>query len=540
MAILTDPYQQALRVGDVPRLHATNPRTRDRVAVVEGERSLTWSELDDRTTGLAAGLASYGLRSGDPVALYASNRIQYIELMYGLGKAGCPIVPISPRFVPWEVARAVRVTGAKAIVTDVLDALGPAGAGVPSGELAVARLRDEPDLPMDALAGDVRLYEDVVVDPAGAALPDVDESAPFRLALTSGTTGSPKICVIPHRATVQGWADMSVEFGIGPDDVELVVGPLYHGLGFTFALQQLYVGGTLNVHRRFDPRRTLESISRDRPTVLPGAPVIFDRLADALESADGGVDTSSLRLVLTSGARAGGTLKRRLATAFPRARVGEFLAGTEMACVTVNMQDPSGPKAESCGRAFFRAEVAILDPDGGFRPQGEVGEIAKRGLLSGPVYLGDPMRTEEALRDGWFRTGDLGYQDEDGYVYIVGRLKDVIVSGGINVYPAEIEEAIRGLAGVREVAVVGVPDDEWGESVKAVVVPEDGARLTPESIEQQCRAALAGYKAPRVIAFVDALPRTPSGKVLSRELTDTAHGFRRTGHGWLAITVEPA
>jgi acyl-CoA synthetase (AMP-forming)/AMP-acid ligase II len=387
--------------------------------------------------------------------------------------------------------------------------------------------------------GDVR-YEDVVIDPTGAALPDVDEKSPFRLALTSGTTGSPKVCVIPQRATVQGWADMSVEFGIGPDDVELVVGPLFHGLGFTFALQQLYVGGTLNVHRRFDPQRALDAISRGRPTVLPGAPVIFDRLADALESGDGSVDTSSLRLVLTSGARAGGTLKRRLAKAFPQARVGEFLAGTEMAYVTVNMQDPSGPKAESCGRAFFRAEVAILNPDGGFRPQGEVGEIAKRGLLSGPVYLGDPKRTEEAFRDGWFRTGDLGYQDEDGYVYIVGRLKDVIVSGGINVYPAEIEEAIRGIAGVREVAVVGVPDEEWGESVKAVVVPKDGVRLTPQDIERRCRAELAGYKVPRVIAFVDALPRTPSGKVRGAELTDTPGGFRRTDHDWLEITNEPA
>ncbi|GAA1322728.1 class I adenylate-forming enzyme family protein [Pseudonocardia xinjiangensis] len=542
MAVLTDPYHRALRVGDVPRLHASNPASRDRVAVVEGEHTLTWQQLEDRSTGVAAGLAHYGVRSGEPVGLYAGNRIEYIELMYGLAKAGCPIVPLSPRLVAGEVARALRVTGATAIVTDVLDALGPAGAGVPDGELAVARLRDtsgDPVAPLHERAEDVRHYEDVVVDPAGARLPEIDESTPFRLALTSGTTGSPKVCVIPHRVTVQGWAEMSVELGIGPHDVELVVGPLFHGLGFTCALQQLYVGGTLNIHRRFDARHVLDSIAHDRPTVLPGAPVIFDRLADAAESSAEPVDTSSLRLVLSSGARAGGTLKRRLARAFPEARIGEFLAGTETACVTINLEDPFGPKAESCGRPFFRTEVAILNPDGGFRRAGEVGEVAKRGLLTGPVYLGDPKRTDEAFRDGWFRTGDLGYQDEDGFVFIAGRLKDVIVSGGINIYPAEIEEAIRGISGVREVAVVGVPDEEWGESVKAVVVLEDGVSHTPEDIEQRCRVELAGYKVPRVIAFIDALPRSPSGKVLNRELTDVPGGFRRTGNGWQSSTPEP-
>jgi acyl-CoA synthetase (AMP-forming)/AMP-acid ligase II len=367
--------------------------------------------------------------------------------------------------------------------------------------------------------------------PGIAELAEPDEDVPFRLSLTSGTTGTPKVCVVPQRVAMQGWAEMSIGLGIGPDDVELVAGPLFHGLGFTCALQQLYVGGSLVIHRRFDAREVLDSIARDRPTVVPGAPIIFDRILAELKSGSAGADTTSVRLVMSSGARAGGALKRRLTEAFQDAVICEFLAGTETGIITLNRADPHGPKADSCGLPFFRTRLAILDEAGQARPRGEIGEVAKRGLLNGPVYLGDAKRTEDAFHDGWFRTGDLGYVDADGYLFLVGRSKDVIVSGGINVYPAEIEDVIRGLPGVREVAVVGVPDETWGESVKAVLVLDEGVEYAPQEIERRCRAELAGYKLPRVIAFTGILPRTGSGKVLNRELASVP-GFRRTGDGW--------
>ncbi len=530
-----DPYGQALTVGSVPAMHAASPVTRDKVAVTEGERQLTWRELDERSTRVAAALIRYGVRPGDPVALYSGNRIEYVELMYGLAKAGCPIVPLSPRYVAAEVMGAVGATGARALVTDSPGSLGLPAAVAPEGALAVARLagpapgaRDFP-----ALAVDVRPYEDLLAGtgPVTAELAEPDENVPFRLSLTSGTTGAPKVCVVPQRVAVQGWAEMGIGLGIGPDDVELVAGPLFHGLGFTCALQQLYVGGSLVIHRRFDAREVLESIARDRPTIVPGVPVIFDRILAELKPGSAGPDTTSVRLVMTSGARAGGPLKRRLAGAFPGAVICEFLAGTETGIITVNREDPHGPKADSCGLPFFRTRLAILDESGGAQPRGEVGEVAKRGLLTGPVYLGDDTRTAQAFRDGWFRTGDLGYVDEDGYLFLVGRSKDVIVSGGINVYPAEIEDVIRGLPGVREAAVVGIPDETWGESVKAVLVLDEGVQYAPGEIERRCRAELAGYKVPRVIAFAGALPRTGSGKVLNRELASVP-GFRRTEDGW--------
>ena len=207
---------------------------------------------------------------------------------------------------------------------------------------------------------------------------------------------------------------MSIGLGIGPDDVELVAGPLFHGLGFTCALQQLYVGGSLVIHRRFDARAVLDSIARDRTTVFPGVPVIFDRILAELKSGAAGADTSPVRLVMTSGARAGGALKRRLAGAFRGAVICEFLAGTETGIITLNRGDPRGPKADSCGLPFFRTRLGILDEAGGARPQGKVGEVAKRGLLTGPVYLGDDSRTAEAFATAgsapvtwvtWTRTG---------------------------------------------------------------------------------------------------------------------------------------
>jgi long-chain acyl-CoA synthetase len=517
-------------------MHAADPAARDKVAVTEGGRRLTWQELDERSARVAAGLVQYGVRPGEPVALYSGNRIEYIELMYGLAKAGCPIVPLSPRFVAAEVMGAVSATGARALVTDSPGSLRlPAAA--PEGALTVARLAGPAAGPRDlpGLTEDVQPYEDVLAaaGPGTAELAEPDENAAFRLSLTSGTTGTPKVCVVPQRVAMQGWAEMSIGLGIGTDDVELVAGPLFHGLGFTCALQQLYAGGSLVIHRRFDAREVLDSIARDRITVVPGVPVLFDRILAELEPGPAAADTSSVRLVMSSGARAGGPLKRRLAEAFRGADICEFLAGTETGIITLNREDPHGPKADSCGRPFFRTRLAILDGAGEARPQGQVGEVAKRGLLNGPVYLGDGKRTEEAFHDGWFRTGDLGYVDEDGYLFLVGRSKDVIVSGGINVYPAEIEDVIRGLPGVREAAVVGIPDVTWGESVKAVLVLDEGAEYAPQEIERRCRAELAGYKVPRVIAFTGALPRTGSGKVLNRALASVP-GFRRTDDGWSA------
>ena len=383
-----DLYQQALTVGSVPAMHAADPVTRHKVAITDGAHRLTWQELDERSTRVAAGLIRYGVRPGEPVALYSGNRIEYIELMYGLAKAGCPIVPLSPRFVAAEVTGAVNATGARALVTDNPAALGLPATEAPAGALTVARLAAPAAGSRDfaELADDVQPYEDILASAGApgsdsAELAEPDENVPFRLSLTSGTTGTPKVCVVPQRVAMQGWAEMSIGLGIGPDDVELVAGPLFHGLGFTCALQQLYVGGSLVIHRRFDARTVLDSIARDRTTIFPGVPMIFDRILAELESSPADADTSSVRLLMSSGARAGGALKRRLAEAFRGAVTCEFLAGTETGIITLNRGDPHGSKADSCGLPFFRTRLGILDDGGRIRDPRLTTEASER-LLS--------------------------------------------------------------------------------------------------------------------------------------------------------------
>ena len=450
--------------------------------------------------------------------------------MYGLAKAGCPIVPLSPRFVAAEMMGAVNATGARALVTDNPGALGLPATATPEGALTVARLGAPTTRSGDfsELADDVQPYEDILAN-AGAPGSDIaepaqpDENIPFRLSLTSGTTGTPKVCVVPQRVAMQGWAEMSIGLGIGPDDVELVAGPLFHGLGFTCALQQLYVGGSLVIHRRFDARKVLDSIARDRTTIFPGVPMIFDRILAELKSGAADADTSSVRLLMSSGARACGAMKRRLAGAFRGAVICEFLAGTETGIITLNREDPHGSKADSCGRPFFRTRLGILDEAGKVQPQGKIGEVAKRGLLTGPVYRGDDKRTAEAFHDGWFRTGDLGYVDEDGYLFLVGRRKDVIVSGGINVYPAEIEDVIRGMKGLRAFVGVGMAEEVWGGSSRGVVVLDSGVELARLVVLPGAWAGLGGDKILRVV--VASVPWSRTGSAGGR----AANGDRGRG-----------
>jgi acyl-CoA synthetase (AMP-forming)/AMP-acid ligase II len=513
---------EQLRVGDVVRLHAANPALRDRVAVSCGPARRTWGQLRVQSESLARGLAGDGLGRHDVVALYMHNRLEYVEVIYGLALLGVALLPLSPRWVQPEVVDALRACGASAIVTD------PGGAAVARGAGAEAGLDRGRVLEVGGS------YEDVLARGAqdGRELPGPDEADTFRLAYTSGTTGRPKVCVVPHRATVQSWMEQSIAFGIGSGDVELAIGPLFHGLGFSCVLQQLYAGGAVRILERFDAARALAEIAEERPTVLRGVPMLYDRLLAALGG--GRHDVSSLRYVMTSGAPMPAVTKRALIRAFPSAAVVEFLASTEAGLFTANWLGADDRTLDSCGRPFFRTEIQIRDAQGRVLPAGEVGEICKRGLLQGPAYLGDPERTAEGFFGAWFRSGDLGYQDADGYVYVVGRTKDVIVSGGINVYPGEIEAVIHELDEVAEVAVVGVPDAVWGEAVKAVVVPNAGRDVSPAAVDAACRARLAGYKRPRVIELAGELPRTASGKVLKRDLQER-RGYELAGEGWRPV-----
>jgi acyl-CoA synthetase (AMP-forming)/AMP-acid ligase II len=499
-------YDADLLVADLARRHARRWPDRDREAVVAGAARLTWRQLDERVTRLTDALVRRGVRPGDRVAIYLRNGTEYFEIVLALAAIGAPVVPVSFRSTAVELAAALDATRVRLLLAADDPAMRHRAA-------AAARLRAAPT---DVVSLGPE-YEELIADGRGSeAVPRPSEDEPVWFALTGGTTGAPKLVRVPHRVLVQMWLFMAVELGIGRDDVMLLPGPLYHGLGFGFALQQLYVGGRVVVMPSFDPAEALRLIEAESVTVLPAVPTMLNMMLAAPELPS--VDTSSLRLILSSGSSLLTPTKERLLDAFPRARLFESYGATEAGFFTVLRPEDQFRKVRSCGVPFFGSDIRVLDSAGRDLAAGEVGLVYKRGLIEGGGYAEDEQATAAMFRDGWCTAGDLGYLDDEGYLYLVDRARDMIVTGGVNVFPAEIEEVIAAVPGVHEVAVIGVPEETWGESVKAFVVRQTGPPVTADQIISACTERLASFKKPRLVEFVPELPKSPAGKVLKREL----------------------
>jgi acyl-CoA synthetase (AMP-forming)/AMP-acid ligase II len=510
-------YDTDLLVADLARRHARRWPDRDREAVVAGGSRLTWRQLDERVTRLTDALARRGVRPGDRVAIYLRNGTEYFEIVLALAAIGAPVVPVSFRSTAVELVAALDASGVRLLLAghdpDMRDRV-VAAAGLRAAPTDVVSLGPE--------------YAQLIAGGRGSeAVPRPSEDEPVWFALTGGTTGAPKLVRVPHRVLVQMWLFMAVELGIGRDDVMLLPGPLYHGLGFGFALQQLYVGGRVVVMPSFDPAEALRLIEAESVTVLPAVPTMLTMMLAAPELPAS--DTSSLRLILSSGSSLLTPTKERLLAAFPHARLFESYGATEAGFFTVLRPEDQFRKVRSCGLPFFGSDVRVLDSAGGDAAPGEVGLVYKRGLIEGGGYAEDEQATAAMFRDGWCTAGDLGYLDDEGYLYLVDRARDMIVTGGVNVFPAEIEEVIAAVPGVHEVAVIGVPEETWGESIKAFVVPAPGARVTADQIIGACAERLASFKKPRLVEFVTELPKSAAGKVLKRELRQDGWQQRSAG-----------
>lgn len=500
-------YDTDLLVTDLARRHARRFADRERTAVVHGAARLTWQQLDDRVTRLTDALLHHGVRPGERVATYLRNGTEFFEIVLALAAIGAPVVPVSYRSTAAELAAALDACSVHLVLADD-------DAAMAARMAEATRLRAGGATEIISAGPQ---YEELIA--AGRYREDVPrpgEDEPVWFAPTGGTTGKPKLVRVPHRVLVQMWLVMAVELGIGRQDAMLLPGPLYHGLGFGFALQQLYVGGRVVVMPAFDPAMALRLIEAESVTVLPAVPTMLNMMLSAPELA--GTDTSSLRLILSSGSALLTSTKERLLTAFPRAELFESYGATEAGFFTVLRPEDQFRKVRSCGVPFFGSEIAILAADGRPLPSGEVGLVYKRGLIQGGGYADDPDATEAMFRGSWCTAGDMGYLDAEGYLYLVDRARDMIVTGGVNVFPAEIEEVIAAVPGVHEIAVIGVPDDTWGESIKAFVVRRPGSAVTADQIIDACVSRLASFKKPRLVEFVADLPKSPAGKVLKREL----------------------
>jgi acyl-CoA synthetase (AMP-forming)/AMP-acid ligase II len=496
-----------LRVGWWADFHARSAARRQRPALIDADGAVTWTELAARVRAVAGGLHRAGVRRGDVVMTVLHNCREGLELTLACARIGAVTAPVSYRYVVRELAFVIGHARPRLLVVEdelsglVAESVEASGHRVDT----VFRGRGGPQ-GYDALTADLQPDDHEYTAP--------DPGDPLWLAFTGGATGLPKACLARHRDLVLNFFIASHEFPISAGDVQLLAAPYYHSQPFMYAMHQLMVGGTLVILPKFSAAAARAAILEFDVTVLVMAPTLYEIL---LHDAPG--QLPSLRTLVTAGAPLRSATLERLEASWPHARMYEYYGSTEIGYASVLPPEDRQRKRRSVGRPFFGMTVAVLDPDGNEVPTGEVGEICKRGLMIAPEYAGNPEATRELFRPGgWATAGDLGYVDDEGYLYLVDRKKDVIISGGANVYATEVEDVIATHPQVREVAVVGVPDERWGEIVKAFVVPLPGCALDAAEVHRYCQEQLAGYKRPRLVAFLDELPKNPVGKVIKAEL----------------------
>jgi fatty-acyl-CoA synthase len=473
----------------------------DSVAVWFDGRSITWRELDRSTDALAAGFAGAGVTQGDRVAILMMNRAEWVETAIAVLKLGGVVVPLNVRFTALEVAYVVADAGCRLAVTEAALAAGMSVAGERDPTLQVV------------LADDLDRYRTAGRPP----VVDVAADAPAFICYTSGTTGDPKGAILTHRswdAASQGWAQ-AIQLGV--DDRVYLPFPLAFTGGLAVQLFTYWAGARLVLDRAFDADRTLELFERERLTALLAVPVIIQQVVDHPRFA--AADLSSWRIACSGGASVPPSL-----LAAVQARGVPMLQGFSLteasAAATMLPAHDAQRKIGSAGLPIVHGTIDVVDPDDRSCAPGEIGEIVVGGPQVMAGYWGNAEASAAALRGGRLHTGDLGYLDDEGYLYVVDRAKDMLISGGLNVYPAEIERVLTGVAGLVEVAVVGVPDRTWGET-PAVIAYTGGAPVSAEAVLAACDGVLADYKLPRYLVVRDEpLPRNMSGKVLKRALRD--------------------
>ena len=488
----------------------------DAVAVVFGARRLTYAALDERACRLANGLAALGVGHGDRVAALLHNCTPFVEALFAAAKLGAVFVPINFRLVAREVGALLDACGPKVLL---------AGEGFAD---LLTTLEGRPNFPRHRIWVDDRQPTEPVADPAhhyeawlAAQRADEPEEvvlpgAVQMLLHSSGTTGLPKGIIYTHATTFASSTAKIIDFGLTAADTVVVFGPLFHaGPLMDLAMPLLLRGGrlALGASRQFDPAKLLSTVAAERGTMVQIYPTMLRRLLAEVEDVSV-YDLSSLRLIVTGGEACPLPVIRGMHERFPHVAFVNNYGTTEAGPITTLLApEDSLRKIGSVGKEAFGMEVRIADANGRPLPPTEVGEILVRGPFVCRGYWNRPELTAESSRNGWWHTGDLAWRDDEGYIYISGRSKDMIKSGAENIFPIEIEQVIAALPGVVEVGIIGVPDEHWGESVAALVVKAPDAALDAAAVIAHCRENLASYKKPRHVLFVESLPRGTTNKV---------------------------
>ncbi|HEY0225117.1 MAG TPA: long-chain-fatty-acid--CoA ligase FadD2 [Mycobacterium sp.] len=499
--------------GEFGMLPSQNARRfPDRAACIDEDGEFSYKELDDAAHAVANGLIEMGVKAGDGVAILARNHRWFLIANYGAARAGARIILLNSEFSGPQIKEVSEREGAKVIIYDDEYTKAVSKAEPELGKLRALGTNPDSDEPS---ASDDETLADLIERSSKDPAPKAGKHASI-IILTSGTTGTPKGA---NRSTPPSLAPVGGILSHVPfkaEELTSLPAPMFHALGYLHATLAMFLGSTLVLRRKFKPPLVLEDIEKHKVTALVVVPVMLSRILDTLEKMDKKPDLSSLKIIFVSGSQLGAELAARALKDIGPV-IYNMYGSTEIAFATIAGPEHLEKNASTVGPVVKGVKVKILDDNGNELPQGDVGRIFVGNAFPFEGYTGGGHKQ---IIDGLMSSGDVGYFDEHGLLYVSGRDDEMIVSGGENVFPAEVEDLISGHPEVIEATAIGVEDKEYGHRLRAFVVKKDGAGVDEDTIKTYVREHLARYKVPREVVFLDELPRNPTGKILKRELRE--------------------
>ena len=488
----------------------------DRIAIISEEKRLSYNIFNHRVNQLAQSMRQYGLKKGDRVALMFFNTHHFTEVYFATIKMGALITPVNFRFVGEEIEYIVNNSEASFFFFDK------------EFKETVGSIQQRLNTVKNFIGVDVKKADfahnyETFLSLGGPDEPEMDiaENDPCQIMYTSGTTGKPKGAVITHGNVIWNLINTIIGREDHPGEISLIIGPLYHtaGLNNHFTIQ-IALGGTSILVKKFEPEIVLRYIEKEKVNVISGSPAMYNLLLQYPKLDH--FDTCSITKCTAGSAILPKEIKERLLKVFPNANgIYDVYGCTEASpTITILNGEDSLRKHGSIGPPVPFLQARIVDEDGRPLPSSQVGELVCRGPNVMQGYYKNEEATRGTIKDGWLYTGDLATVDEEGHFYIVDRKKDMIVSGGENIYPREIEEVLFRHPGIADVAVIGIPDPTWGETVKAFIVQKEGKMIDEQGVIDFCKSHLASYKKPKAVEFISSIPKNPSGKPLKRVLKE--------------------